>query len=135
MTLLLVEGFSGYAGQDLDTNDDGIFDSTPWTRIVDDVAVTDGGVADRLYSSTVLVAGYDGNINMYGGASRIPNGADSDDIGDWMRNDYEGAGLPGFTGLCESGEAVNSPEAVNQTCDAVAVEPATWGRIKSMYRD
>ncbi|MEO1442497.1 MAG: hypothetical protein AAFV33_19000, partial [Chloroflexota bacterium] len=38
-TILLVDGFTGSSGTDLDTNDDGTFDVTlPWSRIVDDVA-------------------------------------------------------------------------------------------------
>lgn len=36
-TLLLVKGFTGTALQDLDTNNDGTLDATPWTSIVDSV--------------------------------------------------------------------------------------------------
>ncbi len=32
LTLLLVQGFTGALGNDLDTNDDGTLDSTPWDR-------------------------------------------------------------------------------------------------------
>jgi predicted extracellular nuclease len=39
VTHLLVEGFSGSNGQDLDTNDDGVLDVTPWTSIVDLIAL------------------------------------------------------------------------------------------------
>ncbi|MDX2177030.1 MAG: hypothetical protein SF028_11235 [Candidatus Sumerlaeia bacterium] len=35
LTFLVVTGFSGAAGNDLDTNDDGTIDSTPWTAVVD----------------------------------------------------------------------------------------------------
>ena len=34
-TFILVEGFSGALGQDLDVDNDGILDSQPWTRVVD----------------------------------------------------------------------------------------------------
>jgi len=113
ITILLVENFSGSKGSDLDTNNDGILDSTPWTRIVDDVATSDGGGTDKTYSSTVLAAFFDGNPFGAGGASRIPNGTDSDTIADWVRNDFDGFGFPGFPGSPTAGEAENTPNAVN----------------------
>ncbi|WP_367870216.1 hypothetical protein [Luteolibacter sp. Populi] len=42
-TLLLVKGFSGAALQDLDLNDDGILDATPWTEITDSVGYDGSG--------------------------------------------------------------------------------------------
>ena len=33
-----------------------------------------------------------------GGASRIPDGTDTDTTADWVRNDFDLAGIPGFTG-------------------------------------
>ncbi len=39
VTHLLVDGFTGSNGDDLDTDDDGVLDSTPWTQIVDLVAL------------------------------------------------------------------------------------------------
>ena len=39
VTHMVVTGFTGSDGQDLDTNDDGTFDVVPWTSIVDVVAV------------------------------------------------------------------------------------------------
>ncbi len=113
LTILLVQNFTGTLGSDLDTNNDGVLDSTPWTRIVDDVAVNDGGSGDRTYSSTVLTAFFDGQPFHPGGASRIPNGADTNSVGDWVRNDFDGFGLPGFPGTPALGEAVNTPGAVN----------------------
>ena len=113
LTLLLVENFTGSTGTDLDTNDDGTFDSTPWSRIVDDVAVNDGDAGDVTYSSTVLQGGFDGVSYDVGGASRIPNGTDTDAVSDWVRNDFDGGGLPGFTGTPVYGEAYNTPGAAN----------------------
>ncbi|MDY7075450.1 MAG: ExeM/NucH family extracellular endonuclease, partial [Chloroflexota bacterium] len=120
VTLLLVEGFSGSAGTDLDTDNDGVLDVAPWTRIVDDVAVHDGGSSDRTYSSVVLAGGFDGNSYTPGGASRIPNGTDTDAVGDWARNDWDLAGIPGFTGTPDPGEALNTPGDVNQLVVSVA---------------
>jgi len=114
VTLLLVEGFSGSAGDDLDIDNDGALDATPWTRIVDDVTVFDGGLDDRAYSSVVLSPGFDGGSFMPGGASRIPNGTDTDSVNDWVRNDFDGVGLPSFVGTADSGEAINTPGAMNQ---------------------
>jgi predicted extracellular nuclease len=113
-TLLLVENFTGKVGDDLDTNDDGTLDSTPWTGLVDDVAVSDGGVSDVTYSSTVLTPGFDGIALTPGGASRIPNGTDTNTPSDWVRNDFDGAGLPGFSGTPEFGEALNTPGEANE---------------------
>jgi uncharacterized protein len=33
VTLLLVKGFTGAVGNDLDTNNDGIFDTIPWDEL------------------------------------------------------------------------------------------------------
>lgn len=38
-THLLVAGFTGAVGDDLDTDDDGVLDVTPWTSVMDDVAL------------------------------------------------------------------------------------------------
>jgi Abnormal spindle-like microcephaly-assoc'd, ASPM-SPD-2-Hydin len=55
-TFLLVTGFSGAAGNDLDTNNDGIFDSTPWTSILDSVSVDSASNAAFDYSPTVVLS-------------------------------------------------------------------------------
>ncbi|MBN1261746.1 MAG: hypothetical protein JXB35_13805, partial [Anaerolineae bacterium] len=39
VTHLLVNGFTGSDGDDLDTDDDGVLDITPWTELVDLIAV------------------------------------------------------------------------------------------------
>jgi len=118
VTLLLVEGFTGSAGDDLDADDDGTLDAAPWTRLVDSVAVTDGGAGDGIYSPAVLTPGFDGVPFTPGGASRIPDGADTDTAADWVRNDFDGEGLPGFVGDAQPGEAINTPGATN-----VAIAP------------
>lgn len=118
ITLLLVQGFTGTAGTDLDTNDDGTLDVMPWTAIVDSVAVNDGGVGDLTYGGPVLGVAYDGLPSAPGGASRLPDGTDTDTAADWMRSDFDLAGIEGFTGTPVEGEALNTPGAVN-----VAYEP------------
>lgn len=58
VTHMLVTGFTGVSGDDLDTNDDGVLDVTPWTSIVDALGLDEGTVPDcmgtdeYLYSAT-----------------------------------------------------------------------------------
>ncbi len=115
ITLLLVKDFTGADGDDLDTNDDGYFDSTPWSMIVDSVAVSDGGSGDLVYGLPVLGPGFDGVSFTPGGASRIPDGYDTESVSDWMRNDYDGDGLPldPLPGPADAGEAINTPGVGN----------------------
>lgn len=120
-TVLLIEGWSGTLGDDLDANDDGVFDSTPWTAIADEVAISDGGAGDIAYTSVALAPNYDGIAFAPGGASRIPDGTDTDSVGDWVRNDFDGAGIPALDpGTPVPGEALNTPDAPN----AVVPDPA-----------
>jgi hypothetical protein len=60
VTYLLVTGFTGAAGGDIDANDDGVIDNAPWTAVIDAVAVV-GSVApncatgiEHVYATTVL---------------------------------------------------------------------------------
>ena len=55
VTHLLVEGFTGTNGDDLDTDDDGTLDTTPWTAIVDSVALIETvGSGDQVYSPNTV---------------------------------------------------------------------------------
>lgn len=56
----------------------------------------------------MLSDGFDGLMGTPGGASRIPNGTDTDSPSDWTRNDFDGEGLTGFSGTLVEGEAVNT---------------------------
>jgi hypothetical protein len=124
ISLLLVSGFYGSTGQDLDTDNNGVLDTTPWSFIADTVAVWDGGASDQTYADTVLDPLFDGLGLTVGGASRIPNGVDTNTVADWMRNDFDGEGLPGFVGTPIWGEALNTPGTCNMP---VIPEPATLG--------
>ena len=126
VSLLLVEGFTGIAGDDLDTDDDGVFDLTPWDALIDDIGVNDGGASDIDYATVTLNQGFDGNTFTVGGASRIPNGTDTDNSNDWVRNDFDGAGLPSFPGvIAENGEALNTPGTGNEIANSGGGDPAT----------
>ncbi|MGD8473477.1 MAG: ExeM/NucH family extracellular endonuclease, partial [Anaerolineae bacterium] len=99
---------------DLDTDNDGTLDATPWGELVDAVAVNDGGTGDLTYGLPVLTAYYDGLAYAPGGASRIPDGYDTDAASDWVRNDFDLAGIEGYTGSITLGEAYNTPGAPNE---------------------
>jgi len=115
ISLLLVRNFTGALGNDLDTTDDGAFDSTPWDAVVDAVSVNDGGSGDLTYGVPALGPNYDGVSSFApGGASRIPDGFDTDAATDWVRNDFDLAGIPGFSGSISLGEAYNTPGATNE---------------------
>ncbi|WP_439591112.1 ExeM/NucH family extracellular endonuclease [Microbacterium sp.] len=113
LSLLLVTGTVPAPGTDLDANDDGVLDDGLGFEVVDAVAVNDGGAGDLAYGGVVLTAQYDGLAFAPGGASRIPDGTDTDAVADWTRNDFDLAGIPGQTGTLVAGEAVNTPGAVN----------------------
>ncbi len=69
-TFMVVDGFTGSVGDDLDTNDDGTLDTTPFTSILDSVAFVDGDAnPDTSYSSTVVAA--DGNFSAAGAAREV----------------------------------------------------------------
>src|SRR5262245_58680353 len=80
VTHLLVRGFTGSLGQDLDTNDDGVLDVTPWTEVVDSVALFKSSAAgnEKVYSSTVV--GPDGSF-VPGHVYRLPDGTGAWRIG------------------------------------------------------
>ena len=61
VTHLLVDGFVGANGNDLDTNDDGTLDSLPWAAIADSVSLVEDPVGgEQFYSNTQV--GPDGNF-------------------------------------------------------------------------
>jgi VCBS repeat-containing protein len=114
ISLLLVKDNTATLGVDIDTDDDGVIDLTYWSEITDGVAINDGGAGDLTYAIPVLVSGYDGIAFTPGGASRIPDGTDTDTSADWVRNDFDLAGIPGFLGTIATGEAYNTPGTSNQ---------------------
>lgn len=55
LTVLLVQGAKCWSGQDLDVDDDGTLDETPWSEIADGVAIacgTPGVVSEWTYAET-----------------------------------------------------------------------------------
>jgi predicted extracellular nuclease len=119
ISLLLVNGTIPANGTDLDADNDGVIDPAAGLTVLDAVATSDGGAGDLTYGGVTLVAGYDDLAFTPGGASRFPDGTDTDTTADWVRNDFDLAGIPAFAGTLVAGEALNTPGAVN----AVWVDP------------
>lgn len=71
-TFLLVSGFNGAAGDDLDSDDDGVFDTTPFSAIIDSVSIIDGDATPDVNFGTVII-GPDGSFTP-GHAFRSPDG-------------------------------------------------------------
>lgn len=119
MTLLLVYGFTGSVTQDLDTNDDGILDITPWLSIVDSVGLS-SDAAHFVYSPVALTKVSADGTTVFGGASRIPNGQDTDSVNDWVSNDFTGEGLA-IGGFAAPGQAINTPGLPNRVKPGVNI--------------
>ncbi|MFZ4572868.1 MAG: hypothetical protein ACOYN0_00640 [Phycisphaerales bacterium] len=58
-TFLIVEGWTGTQGMDLDTNNDGVLDSTPWTRVVDAFGHREGNQPDVGWQYATQLGGID----------------------------------------------------------------------------
>ncbi len=112
-TLLLVADFAGGA-LDVDADDDGAIDTEPWSMLIDAVAVNDGGAFDVTYGAAVLTRTFDGEDSVVGGASRIPDGTDTDQPADWVRNLANADGLTCATGGAAIGQAQNTPGEPNR---------------------
>lgn len=112
ITVLLVRDPVGVVqGEDLDANNDGTLDASPWAEIVDCVGVRDGDNADLVYCGVVLTQGYDGIAATVPGASRIPDGIDTDQASDWVRDTDDPNETPAQVLITE---AVQTPGAENQ---------------------
>lgn len=87
ISFLLVEGFSGSSGVDLDLNDDGILDVIPWTAVIDSVGWTDGGAADRVYGSLALAETGPHAV------TRFPSDMTPSSLSAWYYGSLSGSGL------------------------------------------
>ncbi len=111
-TYLLVQGFNGAVSDDLDTDDDGALDVTPWGALANGVAIVrnDGSLA---YSDTVFTSGGGG---LDPGAFLCP-----DATGAWVvMQSSPGDGTPGQPNNCV-GRIPPSVTAVDPADGATAV--------------
>lgn len=127
-SFLIVDGFTGAQGDDLDTDNDGVLDVTPWTAVLDSVAVVDGDdTVDQSYSNTVIPA--DGNFTP-AGAARDDNGTGAfvalpfgDTSGD----------TPGSTNVVDTGPdrltimEIQGAGHVSDLVSATPLDPTTGG--------
>ena len=106
--------------KDVDTANGGSFTSTPWSQIVDQIAVTDGDAGDKTYAGAPVLTG-----KTILGASRIPDGTNTGSAGDWTANDPSLAGIAGYGTTPAAGTVLNTPGAANSAPAAVAPPTVT----------
>ncbi len=131
LTILLVRGLDPETveGADLDTDDDGQLDTTPWQELVDSVALIDDPLNPG-YSPNLLTDDLGGEDEEFVGASRFPDGMNTGAVTDWVRANSEGVGLEDLLGAggaeCDGcgdtparpGRAVITPGASNEIVSA-----------------
>jgi hypothetical protein len=101
VTHLLVTGFSGAEGDDLDPDDDGDLDVTPWTAVVDAVGLADD-MDDLAYGAAL------GFVDLTTGTSSPPEYVYRDGVtGEWQ------------IGPDDVAKGVDTPGAMNATTVAV----------------
>lgn len=111
VTHMLVSGFTGANGDDLDIDDDWTLDVTPWSAIVDWVSLVESvGTGDAYYSPNTV--GPDGTY--VPGLVLVCDGT-------WV--------FGSFT-LCEN----DSPGMDNATACAVPSKDINFGSVKSLFR-
>jgi hypothetical protein len=109
-TYMLVQGFSGFVGDDLDTDDDGVLDSEPWQYVKDAVGFVgpDPAAGNPLYTNVTV--GPD-DIYVPAHAYRCPDGN-----GAWVVGCFELlADTPGEANDCAAGDS--DDDGISDTCD------------------
>jgi hypothetical protein len=111
VTHMLVAGFTGANGDDLDTDDDGVLDTEPWDSVVDCVAlIGEGPDGNQVYCDTQV--GPDGDF--------VPGHVFQCDS-DWYVGAFE---------TCTD----DTPGEPNSSACSVPVEDQTWSGVKGLYR-
>ena len=115
VTFLLVDGFTGTNGQDLDTDDDGTLDATPWAQEIDRIALVEhdnppSGSGNEFHYGPPQV-GPDGS-NVPGHVQRCPNRT-----GTWQIAEFnpatatdESPGAPNVCPACGDGNLDSGEE-------------------------
>ncbi|MCL4207830.1 MAG: hypothetical protein KJ000_35540, partial [Pirellulaceae bacterium] len=89
ITFLLVAGFTGSVGDDLDTNNDGSFNVTPWVALLDSVGWSDGEAGDLVYSAAALSQ----STGTPDAATRFPGNQTPHSAAAWYNGDIAGTGF------------------------------------------
>ncbi len=125
ITLVLVSDYTGTTDgtTDVDYYNNGSTNVALWSKVLDGIAVHDGGLGDNTYAGVpVLTPSLTGWNYPVGGASRIPNGIDTDTPNDWARNDPDGFGIADDAEPPSAGLAINTPAWTPQSGYNVSVE-------------
>ena len=86
VTYLLVENFTGASGDDLDSNDDGVLDTTPWSSVLDGVAAIE---EPNPPSGTEFEYGTDLGLPVIGpDGSFVPGHLFVDQNGNWQIGEF-----------------------------------------------
>jgi hypothetical protein len=89
VTYVLVEGFTGANGDDLDTDDDGTLDVTPWNSLLDAVAILESDTQPPTNTEWAYV-GLGGSVGPDG--SYVPGHVYRDSVtGEWQVGQYDPA--------------------------------------------
>ena len=86
ITFLLVEGFTGSTGDDLDADNDGVLDTEPWKIIWDGIGWLESTV-DHVYTSAVIQQG-----GLPDAVTRIPGDFQAIDEQAWYSGEITGSG-------------------------------------------
>ena len=86
ITFMLVQGYTGSNGVDLDADNNGQLDSTPWVSVLDSVGWADGGGSDRVYSPVILT-----QSGVPDAATRIVNDDRPEEFDAWFNGDISGS--------------------------------------------
>jgi hypothetical protein len=76
-TFLIVSGFTGTEGSDLDLDNIGGLDTTPWTAIIDSISLDRSTLASQNYSPTIVASP---DADAPAGVRRVPNGTGAYEI-------------------------------------------------------
>ncbi|MEM9638682.1 MAG: hypothetical protein AAGA94_13620, partial [Pseudomonadota bacterium] len=118
-TFLIVDGFTGNEGDDLDPDDDGTLNTTPWAELIDSVAGVDGDATpDQAYSDTVIPG--DGNFPAAGAARQV------DGTGDFVS-------LPFGDTAGDTPGATNTPDAGPERVTIMDIQGA--GHVSGLVSD
>ncbi len=135
-TYLVVGGLTGAAGTDLDTDDDGTLDTTPWDLVVAEVSLVDGDdVTDRSYGEPVV--GPDSTFtpaHVY----RCPDVTGTFLVGDFGGTDDD---TPGAPNDCGGGGGAATPVLISEVQGSDADSPLegevveVTGIVTSIFQD
>lgn len=104
VTHLLVSGFTGDLSLDLDTDDDGILNVTPWDSVIDAVGIVNTAGSGELLYSVAL-----GGVDIGPDGSGAPQHVFRDALGHWQIGASDiatGSDTPGFANVPEPGSAL-----------------------------